>query len=143
MVVLHLIYYGVQFKCLLMKFLILKPDSFPPVALWNVFQYSTGFSNAENIWLPCFRSIMEKGGDLEDCISTPEADELSIKFADEQKARLPTPGEVDLIVGGPPCQVIIRILMYFPSIIISFWHHTWLFLNAYQFLWILFRVSPG
>jgi hypothetical protein len=49
---------------------------------------------------------MEKGGDLEDCISTPEAEELSLKFSDEQKAKLPKPGEVDLIVGGPPCQVL-------------------------------------
>ena len=112
-------------------------------ALLNVFHYFTGFSNSENTWLPCFRSIMEKGGDLEDCISTPEADELSLKFADEQKAKLPKPGQVDLIVGGPPCQVINRIVLCYPSIIISFLHHTWLFLNAYRFLLVLFRVSPG
>lgn len=50
------------------------------------------------------RSIMEKGGDLEDCLSTPEAESLSLKLSDEQKIKLPMPGQVDLIVGGPPCQ---------------------------------------
>lgn len=51
------------------------------------------------------RSIMEKGGDLEDCLSTPEAENLSLKLSEEQKMKLPMPGQVDLIVGGPPCQV--------------------------------------
>eukprot|EP01018_Ginkgo_biloba_P018917 Gb_24436 [translate_table: standard] len=50
------------------------------------------------------RSIMEKGGDLEDCISTAEAAELSAKLTDEQKRSLPLPGQVDFINGGPPCQ---------------------------------------
>lgn len=50
------------------------------------------------------RCIMEKGGDLEDCMSTPEAEQLSLKLSEEQKRKLPIPGEVDLIVGGPPCQ---------------------------------------
>ncbi|KAJ7517728.1 hypothetical protein O6H91_21G038100 [Diphasiastrum complanatum] len=50
------------------------------------------------------RSIMEKGGDLDDCLSTPEAAELSLKLTEEQKSRLPIPGNVDFINGGPPCQ---------------------------------------
>ncbi|MCO5563301.1 hypothetical protein L7F22_016941 [Adiantum nelumboides] len=50
------------------------------------------------------RSVMEKVGDLEDCLSTPEAESLCLKLSEEQKAKLPIPGEVDLIVGGPPCQ---------------------------------------
>lgn len=50
------------------------------------------------------RSIMEKGGDVEDCISTTEAAELSAKLTDEQRKNLPMPGQVDFINGGPPCQ---------------------------------------
>ncbi|KAJ7541010.1 hypothetical protein O6H91_10G041100 [Diphasiastrum complanatum] len=50
------------------------------------------------------RSIMEKGGDLDDCLSTPEAAELSSKLTEEQKSKLPMPGNVDFINGGPPCQ---------------------------------------
>lgn len=48
---------------------------------------------------------MEIGGDSDDCVSTPEADELSLKFDKEKKLHLPKPGEVDFISGGPPCQV--------------------------------------
>ncbi|CAM6109925.1 unnamed protein product [Calypogeia fissa] len=50
------------------------------------------------------RSIMEVGGNLDDCVSTAEADELSLKFDKDKKLRLPKPGEVDFISGGPPCQ---------------------------------------
>lgn len=50
------------------------------------------------------RSIMEKGGDLDDCVSTPEADEGAAKLSDEQRRTLPMPGQVDFIHGGPPCQ---------------------------------------
>ncbi|KAH9315101.1 hypothetical protein KI387_023728, partial [Taxus chinensis] len=50
------------------------------------------------------RSIMEKGGDTDDCISTSEAIEQSSKLTDEQKHKLPLPGQVDFINGGPPCQ---------------------------------------
>lgn len=49
---------------------------------------------------------MEIGGDLDDCVSTPEADELSLRLDNEKKLRLPKPGEVDFISGGPPCQVL-------------------------------------
>lgn len=48
---------------------------------------------------------MEKGGDIDDCISTQEAVELSLELTDEQKSKLPLPGQVDFINGGPPCQV--------------------------------------
>lgn len=51
------------------------------------------------------RSIMEKGGDIDDCISTQEAVELSLELTDEQKSKLPLPGQVDFINGGPSCQV--------------------------------------
>ncbi|XP_057863874.2 DNA (cytosine-5)-methyltransferase 1B [Cryptomeria japonica] len=50
------------------------------------------------------RSIMEKGGDIDDCISTSEAIEQSSKLTDEQRDKLPLPGQVDFINGGPPCQ---------------------------------------
>ncbi|KAG8364016.1 hypothetical protein BUALT_Bualt19G0082400 [Buddleja alternifolia] len=50
------------------------------------------------------RAIMEKSGDADDCISTPEAAELAAKLDQEEVNNLPLPGEVDFINGGPPCQ---------------------------------------
>ncbi|CAH8276765.1 unnamed protein product [Arabidopsis lyrata] len=50
------------------------------------------------------RAIMEKGGDVDDCISTTEAAELAAKLDENQKSTLPLPGQVDFINGGPPCQ---------------------------------------
>lgn len=50
------------------------------------------------------RAIMEKCGDLDDCISTPEAAELAAKLTEEKINNLPLPGQVDFINGGPPCQ---------------------------------------
>jgi len=48
---------------------------------------------------------MDKCGDADDCISTTEAAERSSKLSDEKIKNLPVPGEVDFIIGGPPCQV--------------------------------------
>ncbi|XP_010549723.1 PREDICTED: DNA (cytosine-5)-methyltransferase 1-like [Tarenaya hassleriana] len=62
---------------------------------------STVFVNNCNVIL---RAIMEKCGDLDDCISTSEAAELAASLAEEQKSALPLPGQVDFINGGPPCQ---------------------------------------
>ncbi|XP_020872430.1 DNA (cytosine-5)-methyltransferase 3 [Arabidopsis lyrata subsp. lyrata] len=50
------------------------------------------------------RAIMEKCGDVDDCISTTEAAELAAKLDESQKSILPLPGQVDFINGGPPCQ---------------------------------------
>ncbi|KAL5697799.1 DNA (cytosine-5-)-methyltransferase [Ranunculus cassubicifolius] len=50
------------------------------------------------------RAIMEKGGDADDCISTPEASDLAAKLGEEKLNNLPMPGQVDFINGGPPCQ---------------------------------------
>ncbi|XP_045819447.1 DNA (cytosine-5)-methyltransferase 1-like isoform X1 [Trifolium pratense] len=50
------------------------------------------------------RAIMEKCGDLEDCISTTEAAELASKLDEKDLSSLPLPGQVDFINGGPPCQ---------------------------------------
>ncbi|CAE6197703.1 unnamed protein product [Arabidopsis arenosa] len=50
------------------------------------------------------RAIMEKCGDVDDCISTTEAAELAAKLDENQKSTLPLPGRVDFINGGPPCQ---------------------------------------
>ncbi|BBN15236.1 DNA (cytosine-5)-methyltransferase 1 [Marchantia polymorpha subsp. ruderalis] len=50
------------------------------------------------------RAIMERGGDLDDCVSTPEADDLCSKMEEIKKSKLPIPGEVDFVNGGPPCQ---------------------------------------
>lgn len=48
---------------------------------------------------------MEKGGEIDDCITTSEAIEQSSKLTDEQRDKLPLPGQVDFINGGPPSQV--------------------------------------
>lgn len=48
---------------------------------------------------------MDKTGDADDCISTPEAAELAAKLSEEEIKNLPLPGQVDFINGGPPCQV--------------------------------------
>ncbi|AEE83379.1 (cytosine-5-)-methyltransferase [Arabidopsis thaliana] len=50
------------------------------------------------------RAIMEKCGDVDDCVSTVEAAELAAKLDENQKSTLPLPGQVDFINGGPPCQ---------------------------------------
>ncbi|CAN6476016.1 unnamed protein product [Victoria cruziana] len=50
------------------------------------------------------RAIMERCGDKDDCISTPEAADLVAKLSEDQKNNLPLPGQVDFINGGPPCQ---------------------------------------
>ncbi|XP_010472460.1 PREDICTED: DNA (cytosine-5)-methyltransferase 2-like [Camelina sativa] len=62
---------------------------------------STVFVDNCNVIL---RAIMEKCGDVDDCISTVEATELAAKLDEYQKSTLPVPGQVDFINGGPPCQ---------------------------------------
>lgn len=44
-------------------------------------------------------------GDGDECISSSEATELASKLDEKVINSLPRPGEVDFIVGGPPCQV--------------------------------------
>lgn len=44
-------------------------------------------------------------GDADDCISTPEAADLAAKLDQKEINILPRPGDVDFIIGGPPCQV--------------------------------------
>ncbi|KAH6821437.1 methyltransferase 1 [Perilla frutescens var. hirtella] len=50
------------------------------------------------------RAIMQKCGDADDCISTPEAAELAASLDQVEVNNLPLPGQVDFINGGPPCQ---------------------------------------
>ncbi|KAJ3674716.1 hypothetical protein LUZ60_005332 [Juncus effusus] len=50
------------------------------------------------------KAIMEKSGDNDECVSTNEAAELAAKLGQDTISNLPTPGEVDFINGGPPCQ---------------------------------------
>ncbi|XP_027178406.1 DNA (cytosine-5)-methyltransferase 1B-like [Coffea eugenioides] len=50
------------------------------------------------------RAVMQKCGDADDCISTPEAGELAKKLDEKEVENLPLPGQVDFINGGPPCQ---------------------------------------
>ncbi|XP_052197466.1 LOW QUALITY PROTEIN: DNA (cytosine-5)-methyltransferase 1-like [Diospyros lotus] len=59
------------------------------------------FTNNCNVIL---RAIMEKCGEVDDCISTPEAAELAASLAEKELDNLPLPGQVDFINGGPPCQ---------------------------------------
>jgi DNA (cytosine-5)-methyltransferase 1 len=58
---------------------------------------------------------MEKCGDVDDCISTTEADELAAKFDEDKNKNLPVPGEVEFINGGPPCQVFALSLLSFET----------------------------
>ncbi|XP_052207175.1 DNA (cytosine-5)-methyltransferase 1-like [Diospyros lotus] len=58
------------------------------------------FTNNCNVIL---RAIMEKCGDVDDCVSTPEAAELAASL-EKELDNLPLPGQVDFINGGPPCQ---------------------------------------
>lgn len=40
----------------------------------------------------------------QDCISVEEVQRQGLEIPEEQIAQMPRPGEVDFIVGGPPCQ---------------------------------------
>ena len=44
-------------------------------------------------------------GDADDCISTAEAADLADKLEQKEIDGLPRPGDVEFIIGGPPCQV--------------------------------------
>ncbi|CAN4101552.1 unnamed protein product [Withania somnifera] len=50
------------------------------------------------------RAVMQKCGDSDDCVSTPEASELAAAMDENELNSLPLPGQVDFINGGPPCQ---------------------------------------
>lgn len=50
------------------------------------------------------RAVMEKCGDVDDCISTADANDLAASLEEKVKNDLPLPGQVDFINGGPPCQ---------------------------------------
>uniref|UniRef100_A0A8R7QJG5 Cytosine-specific methyltransferase n=1 Tax=Triticum urartu TaxID=4572 RepID=A0A8R7QJG5_TRIUA len=50
------------------------------------------------------KAIMDKCGDVDDCVSTSEASAGAAKLSDEKVKNLPVPGEVEFINGGPPCQ---------------------------------------
>ncbi|KAK9939754.1 hypothetical protein M0R45_016443 [Rubus argutus] len=47
---------------------------------------------------------MEKCGEVDDCISKSNANELAASLEEKVKNDLPFPGQVDFINGGPPCQ---------------------------------------
>nr|GMC78622.1 DNA (cytosine-5)-methyltransferase 1B-like [Ipomoea batatas] len=49
-------------------------------------------------------AIMIACGDGDECISSSDAAELASKLDEKVINSLPRPGEVDFIVGGPPCQ---------------------------------------
>lgn len=49
-------------------------------------------------------AAMEKAGLLEDCEASEEAVKESDTMSAEEKAKLPSPGEVGFLCGGPPCQ---------------------------------------
>lgn len=50
-------------------------------------------------------------GDEDDCISTSDAAEMAAKLDETELKKLPRPGQVDFINGGPPCQVHRSILV--------------------------------
>ncbi|XP_051145037.1 DNA (cytosine-5)-methyltransferase 1B-like [Andrographis paniculata] len=62
---------------------------------------ATVFVNNCNVIL---RAVMQKCGDADECISTPEAADLAALLDQAEIDNLPLPGQVDFINGGPPCQ---------------------------------------
>lgn len=48
---------------------------------------------------------MSKAGQASDCVSHPSAERGAQELPEEQRQALPGPGEVGLMMGGPPCQV--------------------------------------
>ncbi|GFH06104.1 cytosine-specific methyltransferase [Haematococcus lacustris] len=50
------------------------------------------------------RAAMEKAGVLDDCDACDDCMEAAAKLSPEYVADLPLPGEVEFIMGGPPCQ---------------------------------------
>jgi site-specific DNA-cytosine methylase len=51
------------------------------------------------------QAAMRKAGQADDCSACSSAVAAADKLAAADVDKLPLPGEVDLIVGGPPCQV--------------------------------------
>ncbi|MEW5318123.1 MAG: hypothetical protein WDW38_009370 [Sanguina aurantia] len=50
------------------------------------------------------RAVMEKAGIADDCDACEDAMEAAARLSPETIANLPLPGEVDFLMGGPPCQ---------------------------------------
>ena len=59
------------------------------------------FCNNCNVLL---HAAMSKCGQERDCLASQEAEELSKSLSSNEIHMLPSPGEVDFICGGPPCQ---------------------------------------
>lgn len=59
------------------------------------------FCNNCNVLL---HAAMVKGGQEDDCDACDDAKEATSTLPAEQMEKLPLPGEVDFICGGPPCQ---------------------------------------
>lgn len=49
-------------------------------------------------------AAMIKAGQEGECSASEEAVKQAAEMAEEMRAALPLPGEVDFITGGPPCQ---------------------------------------
>lgn len=58
-------------------------------------------------------------GDEDDCISTSDAAEMAAELDETEIKKLPRPGQVDFINGGPPCQVNGIILINFAQLSLS------------------------
>ena len=50
------------------------------------------------------RAAMVRAGQADDCLACDDAVTQAAAMAPEQLAQLPRPGEVEFIMGGPPCQ---------------------------------------
>lgn len=64
---------------------------------------------------------MEKCGDVDDCMSTSEAAELAASLDEKEINDLPSPGQVDFINGGPPCQVLYIIVFLCSHLLSNLW----------------------
>ena len=66
---------------------------------------------------------MSACGDEDDCVSMSEAAELAENLDKKDIHDLPRPGQVDFIIGGPPCQVqgaSYLLLTYIPTSVSNF-----------------------
>ncbi|KAJ4837570.1 hypothetical protein Tsubulata_038149 [Turnera subulata] len=82
----------------------LKPSQGNCLATLDIFAGCGGLSEGAASTRWAIEAVMEKCGDADDCISTPEAGELAASLEEKVIHDLPVPGQVDFINGGPPCQ---------------------------------------
>ena len=77
--------------------------TFPPPNTIRTLSFSSPqvFCNNCNVLL---RAAMEKAGLADECEACEDCMDAAAALSAEDRAALPLPGEVEFIMGGPPCQ---------------------------------------